>query len=377
MSSKVHQVHIFQNRIPEYRVPFFLQLIRNSSNRDVDVKILISSKPYQNRGDEAARFVPHEVIKTKSLRIGKLNFDIFLPKLKLLDAELYVVEFGIRNLLQILFLKIFGRGHLAFWGHGEERGRDFKKVELILRTRILSLGDYFFVYTKSGKDFLINNSNFKNEQIFVVNNSTDTEAIASAKLSPNEKPSLSLPFEFSDQSAVTVAAISSLEKSKKITTVLEIHKRMREQIPNFRTLICGEGPERQFLESISGEGVFYLGRVSPHDLAQISKVVIAVVSPGPVGLVVTDSFAMGVPIITSINQNHGPEFSYLKNGYNSVIVQDSPSMYVEAINRVMKETELQKSLQFGLAKSLENFNIDIMTENYLAGLEEILGEVHG
>ena len=377
MSSKVSQVHIFQNRVPEYRVPFFLELIRNSSNQNIVVKIYVSSKPYQNRGDEAARLVPHEVIKTKSLRIGKLNFDIFLPKFKFLDAELYVVEFGIRNLLQILVLKIFGRGNLAFWGHGEERGRDFKKVEQILRRRILSLADYFFVYTKSGKDFLLINSKFKNEQIFVVNNSTDTKAIKSAKLSLNENVSRSLLFKFSDQGTVTVVAISSLEKSKKITAVLEIHNRMREQIPNFRTLICGEGPERQFLESISGEGVFYLGRVSPHDLAQISKLAIAIVSPGPVGLVVTDSFAMGIPIITSKNQNHGPEFSYLVDGYNGLIVPDSPSMYVQAINRVIKETELQQSLQFGLAQSLENFNIDIMTENYLAGLEEILGEAHG
>lgn len=34
----------------------------------------------------------------------------------------------------------------------------------------------------------------------------------------------------------------------------------------------------------------------------------------------TDSFAMGVPIITTADQNHGPEFSYLIDGYNSVIV---------------------------------------------------------
>ncbi len=370
------QVNIFQNRIPEYRVPFFLELIRASRNLNIAIDIYISSKPYQNRGDEAAQLVPHKVIKTRSLRIKKLNFDIFVPKLKIFDADLYIVEFGIRNLLQIFCLKFLGRGHLAFWGHGEEKGRNFSKIEIFLRSRILTLADFFFVYTKSGENYLVNTANFSGKRIFVVNNSTDTQALASAKLLPFEKMLLTVPFNFSDQSAVTVAAVASLEKSKKIGEVLEIHNQMRKHIPNFQTLICGDGPEREYLESISGDGVFFLGRVSPIGLAQISKIAVAIVSPGPVGLVVTDSFAMGIPIITSANQNHGPEFSYLVNGYNSLIVSGALNMYVETINGFIAETKLQETLRFGLAQSLENFNIDIMVANYLAGIGVIMGKVH-
>ena len=215
------QVNIFQNRIPDYRVPFFLELIRNSYTQNIGVKIYISSRPYQNRGDEAAKFVPHFVIRTLSLRMKKLNFDVFFPKLKILDADLYVVEFGVRNIFQILFLKILGKGDLAFWGHGQEMSRNFNKFENILRTKILALADYFFVYTESGKKYLVESASFAKERIFVVNNSTDTRLIASAKLTPFKDSLSSLPLSFSDQNCVTVAAIASLEKSKKIDVVLE------------------------------------------------------------------------------------------------------------------------------------------------------------
>ena len=367
------QVNIFQNRITDYRVPFFLELIRNSYTQNIGVKIYISSRPYQNRGDEAAKFVPHFVIRTLSLRMKKLNFDVFFPKLKILDADLYVVEFGVRNIFQILFLKILGKGDLAFWGHGQEMSRNFNKFENILRTKILALADYFFVYTESGKKYLVESASFAKERIFVVNNSTDTRLIASAKLTPFKDSLSSLPLSFSDQNCVTVAAIASLEKSKKIDVVLEIHNRMREEVYNFQTLICGDGPERENLERISTEGVFFLGRISPSDLAQISKIIVAIVSPGPVGLVVTDSFAMGIPIITSASQNHGPEFSYLINNVNSLIVPDLPNMYVEAIKRMIGDTNLKNSLQLGLAKSAQDYNIDIMVSNYLFGIKVICG----
>lgn len=349
-------------------MPFFLELIRIARNQNTEIEINICSRPYQKRGDDAAKYVPHTVINTLSLRTKKLNFDILLPNLKILEADLYIVEFGMKNLVLILFLKLLGRGKLAFWGHGEERARKFSQVNLYFRRRILLLADYYFVYTKSGRDFLIEVEEYPSKQIFVVNNSTDTRVIAAAKLTPFEKAlscatiNLPVPGKFS------IAVVSSLDKSKRVHEVLEIHQQMRKQIPNFQTLICGDGPERGYLERASIEGVFFLGRVSPHELAQISKIVVAIVSPGPVGLVVTDSFAMGVPIITTADQNHGPEFSYLIDGYNSVIVPNSRSEFVQAILRIINDTDLQKTLQFGSAESLKSYSIDIMVANYLGGI---------
>jgi len=368
------RVKIFQNRIPDYRVPFFLELVRIAKNQNIEVEIYISSRPYQKRGDEAAKYVPHTVINTLSLRIKKLNFDIFIPNLKILAADLYIVEFGIRNLFQILFLKLLGRGKLAYWGHGEERAKKFSQVNLYFRRRILSLADYYFVYTISGRDFLIEVENYPSTQIFVVNNSTDTRIIAEAKLNSFEKIPIYAPINLSVPGKFTIAAVSSLDKSKRVHEVLEIHQEMRKQIPDFQTLICGDGPERGNLERASTDGIFFLGRVSPRELAQISKTVVAIVSPGPVGLVVTDSFAMGVPIITTADQNHGPEFSYLIDGYNSLIVPNSRSEFIQAIVRIINDTDLQKTLQFGSAESLKNYNIDIMVANYLGGINSILGK---
>jgi glycosyltransferase involved in cell wall biosynthesis len=374
MGTTRSRVYIFQNRIPDYRVPFFLQLIKSSQARSISVNIFVSSKSFQQRGDEARKSVPHQVIKNFYLQILKFKFDIFLPRKKYLNADLYIVEFGIRNIAQILFLRYLGRGKLAFWGHGEENSRSYSRIELVIRSWILGLADFYFAYTKSGRDYLIGESNFRSDRVFVVNNSTDTSAILDAKRSNDGQTNLTLPLDLKRECDTIFLAISSLEKSKNVELVWEIHRKVREVIPHFKILICGEGPQREFLEKKMTTGIYLLGRISPAGLAQLSKIAIGIVAPGPVGLVVTDSFAMGIPIITSLNQCHSPEFSYLENEENCLIVKHDLQQYADAIYRLSTEPALRKKLGVGLRTSLDSFSIEIMVKNFLLGIESCLGQ---
>jgi glycosyltransferase involved in cell wall biosynthesis len=306
-------------------------------------------------------------IRTFLFSYKSFKLEFFYPKKNYFEADLNILEFGFRNVFQLLCLKLFSNGRIAFWGHGEENSRNFSKIEKRVRKIILNFADFFFVYTKSGYEYLVKNTSLKPNQIIIVNNSTDTEYLSQIvnQLKSNSRIRIST-------SNFQIACISSLEKSKKVEKVFEIHQSLSDKIPMIKTWICGDGPERTKLESSAPRRIYFTGRLSPQNLAKVSQGLVAIVAPGPVGLVVTDSFALGVPLIVSSNQNHGPEFSYLQNGYNCIIVEDRIDEYVRAVLRLGNDPMLQKVLSRGMKESLDLYGTNQMTNNFIDGITKCL-----
>ena len=81
---------------------------------------------------------------------------------------------------------------------------------------------------------------------------------------------------------------------------------------------------------------------------------------------------LGVPLIVSSNQNHGPEFSYLQNGYNCIIVEDRIDEYVRAVLRLGNDPMLQKVLSRGMKESLDLYGTNQMTNNFIDGITKCL-----
>jgi len=367
VGEKIFDIHIFQNRIPDYRIRFFTSLLDRSASLGYAIKIYISSVPFQSRSDNGAYKVPHFKIRTFLFSCKGFKLEFFYPKKEYFQADLNILEFGFRNIFQLLCLKLFSNGRIAFWGHGEENSRHFSKIERRIRKILLNFADFFFVYTKSGYEYLVKNSSFKPNQIIIVNNSTDTEYLSQIvnQIKSNSRIETST-------SSLQIGCFASLEKSKKVEKVFEIHQILSDKIPNIKTLICGDGPDRSKLESSAPNGIHFTGRLSPQNLAKVSQGLFALVAPGPVGLVVTDSFALGVPLIVSSNQNHGPEFSYLQNGYNCIIIEDRIDEYVQAVLRLGNDPMLQRVLSRGMKESLGLYGINQMTNNFLDGITKCL-----
>jgi glycosyltransferase involved in cell wall biosynthesis len=92
-------------------------------------------------------------------------------------------------------------------------------------------------------------------------------------------------------------------------------------------------------------------------------------NPGLVGLVVLDSFVGEAPIITTTNNGiHSPEFSYIANGNNGMVVDCMPGEYNKAVKRVMDDDEFLRKLRTGCAASAEIYTIEKMVGNFTAGI---------
>jgi glycosyltransferase involved in cell wall biosynthesis len=94
-----------------------------------------------------------------------------------------------------------------------------------------------------------------------------------------------------------------------------------------------------------------------------------------VGLVAVDSFAMGVPIITSTWRYHAPEFEYLVDGENALVTsEDSITAIGEATARLMRDDPLHKRLRDGCLRSTEQYSLQHMVQRFADGVEMAITE---
>ena len=62
-----------------------------------------------------------------------------------------------------------------------------------------------------------------------------------------------------------------------------------------------------------------------------------------VGLGILDSFALGIPMVTTDCKIHSPEIAYLKSGRNGLMIADSEEAFIEGVERLLKNDEPKTS----------------------------------
>ena len=142
---------------------------------------------------------------------------------------------------------------------------------------------------------------------------------------------------------------------------------MRAQIPDFRMLVVGAGPEAAQVECFSKEHPWltYLGPKYDRELVTIFGLVRLLLIPGAVGLSALDSFALETPLVTTEIQAHGPEIDYLDSGENSWIIQggDDPERYATHVVKLLQDDELRNDLVAGCRQAAGIYTIEKMVSS--------------
>jgi glycosyltransferase involved in cell wall biosynthesis len=92
--------------------------------------------------------------------------------------------------------------------------------------------------------------------------------------------------------------------------------------------------------------------------------------PGLVGLVVLDSFAFGVPMITTDYPYHSPEIDYLVHNKNGVVVdawQDCKT-YAYQVARLLTDEHRRSLLAQEGQAALKLFSVEQMAKNFSKGV---------
>lgn len=373
MPSKMRsKVVVIQEHLPHYRVPFF-QLVRERLNQSgIDILIICgtaSDKRFINTGVDWVTRVPIRRFGPFALHSAFehcRNADLVIA----VQEVKYVLSWWLQLKSRFTGLKF------AFWGHGKNFQSRNSLTPAVVFKRILACKvDWWFAYNNLSAR-VVASYGFPAERITSVGNAVDTTGMKRRLLelsSAEIDEARALHGIHSENVAVYTGG---LYPDKRIDFLLKAARSVRAKVPDFELVVIGDGSESfKVKEAADAEKwIHFLGSKNDNDKVPYWAMSKLLLMPGLVGLVVVDSFALGVPIVTTDYPYHSPEIDYLKDGNNGCIVPcgDDSGIYAEAVIHLLQNPNRIESLKQGAIRSAELHTIENMAANFADGVVRCL-----
>jgi L-malate glycosyltransferase len=376
----VKRVTFLLEWLPEYRVQFFVGLRRELMERGIDLDVV-----YGRPGGEVA-----DHGDARSLSWGRTTGD---RRLRLGDkevviqdwrptkgADLVVVNEGVRLLANYALLArqaAAGGPKIAFWGHGANLDPANRNALVELSKKVLYRWPFWwFAYTDGSRDRVIS-TGFPAHRTTVVYNSTSSEALRSGIRHAGEQEAV-VRAELGLGARRVGLFIGSLRSARRLPFLVDAADQIVKEVPDFVLVIAGEGSERERLETLapSRPHVVLTGRADGDRKLALLRAAEMMLLPAHIGLNVVDGFAAGKPVVTIDRARHGPEFEYVRDGVNGVVVQaQSPEgAYGAAVVDLLRDEERRQMLSAGAELTGETYSEEAMVRRFADGVDSALNE---
>ena len=300
---------MIQTAVGDYRQKILEELVRISSG---DFFILAGPEYFES-STKTKVFLPEhlKLVRNIFLLNRKFLFQVGITRAAL-RADCLILEMNpriINNWFILLARKLLGKKSVL-WGHAWPRaGRNSKSDKL--RNILRNLADCILVYTESQRIELI--EKMPGKLIIAAPNSlySKNDMYAGRGVRSN------------------FIYVGRLVKSKKPELLLKGFSDFLKHNSNFpgKLIIIGEGPELVNLENLSKQldisnYVSFEGHISDINvLRSFYSNAICSVSPGYVGLSITQSFSFGTPMLISKTEAHAPEIEAAVDGVNCLFFE--------------------------------------------------------
>lgn len=171
-----------------------------------------------------------------------------------------------------------------------------------------------------------------------------------------------------------VIFVGSFYAEKRIDFLIEACRCARQKLDGLQLVMVGSGPdEARLRRNSAGESwIHWAGMRRGREKVLLMATADLMLNPGLVGLGILDSFALGVPMITTGCGLHSPEIAYLKDGENGLIVADTVAGYAQAIIATLRDPEMLGRLRSGCRTSAALYTMDGMATRFADGVEAAL-----
>lgn len=362
------RVVILQETMPEYRVKLFERIINAASEHDIAVEVVYGhALGARGRRIGGGSFPAARVVRNRYLRVpGTSSPAVWQPAIRrCLRADLVVVEQANRLLINYVLLAAQrSRGpKVAFWGHGRNLQASSTTRAERIKARVALAPSWWFAYTDGVAEHLAN-LGVARDHTTVVGNAVDVVGLREAvELQRSLTPATSRS---------TCVYLGGLYEHKRLDLLFEASDLLAARVPGFNLRIAGEGEMRPDVEAFVATRPWaeYLGKVSGDDHARLLASARLLLIPGLVGLVILDSFAAGVPLVTTADALHSPEIEYLQNGVNGVISGASlgPEGYAVTVASLLNDPPALVALSEGAQRSAGRHTVEGAAMRFTAGL---------
>jgi glycosyltransferase involved in cell wall biosynthesis len=162
----------------------------------------------------------------------------------------------------------------------------------------------------------------------------------------------------------------SLQPHKRLNFLFDAALRLRQRFTGFTLVVLGDGECAGEVRSFADahDWVHYVGRIVGVDRAQYFAIADVLLMPGLVGLVLLDSFAAQVPLMTTDLPFHSPEIGYLRHAENGWCSPSTIDAYVDDVSLLLSDDDLRRRLHQGCAEAAERYPLEQMVSRFSDGI---------
>lgn len=373
-SIKPKRLLLIQEHLPHYRVAFFSQLRSRLQSEGIELDLV-----YGQRADSRMLTRPLEWAHPVPLiHLGPLIWHRLGRLTK--GADLIIVPQEVKYLrCHLLHLKSrVMRTSFAYWGHGRNfQAPSRNSLPEILKAFLSRRVDWWFAYNDLSAR-IVRNLGFPTERITTVGNAIDTSGLMRRRQQVTEAELRALREKMGLQSEHVAVYTGGLYSTKRIPFLLDAARLIRKRTPDFHLLVIGDGPERPLVREAAARDpwIHYLGPLGDAEKVPYWALAKVLLMPGGVGLVILDSFALGVPMVTTETTLHGPEIDYLENGHNGLLVacEEDPARFSDAVQSLFVDHAYFERLRTGALASASRHSLEGMVDRFTSGVLQALDE---
>ncbi len=366
-------VVIIQEHLPHYRVAFFEGLRESLAGKGISLGLV------HGKGSDSRMLTTPLPWATgvNIRRLGPFSWHSLGGICR--GSRLVIVPQETKYLrchLLWLHSRIHGRPKFAYWGHGRnfqaaDTGGAAERFKGFLTRRV----DWWFAYNDLSAR-VVRDLGFPEDRITSIGNTIDTLGLIRRRECVEASELEDLRAMHGIDSEHVALFNGAIYAPKRIGFLLEAARLVRQRIPDFTLLVIGEGPERQLVREAAAEHpwIHDLGPMKDEEKVPYWMLSRLLLMPGLVGLVIVDSFALGVPMVTTDYPHHSPEIDYLEDGKNGVLVKcgESAGKYAEAVAALMEYPAETARLAEGASRAARTHTMEEMIERFSAGVTRAL-----
>ena len=269
------------------------------------------------------------------------------------NYDFILVPFEKKFLTLIVYakiLKIFSKKRFCLITHNHPLPKSGFGNEITAFIAYNLLYDKVIFYTENSCQWAISERLIPAKKAFWANNTIDEKEIIVHK--KDRQNPLSPP---------RLLMIGRLLEYRWIDRLMDYYSELKKNVPTIELHVIGDGPEKYKIEEAQKRihDIHYHGMlIDEMGIAPIFNEVDFVFIPGHSGLSINHSFAYGKPYITSQDYtNHPPEYSYLKDGVNSIILTGNQATDIEKIREYITDKEKYAFLRNGAIETATKLSI--------------------
>lgn len=373
--ASVRRVLIVQPYVPQYRVALFEKLERRLSERDLRLEVCAAmpTGPQAARSDNTDVLPFQRTVRSRSISFGSRSVRVKRLGSTPTEVDLVIAELG-SGVLENYLLALRPSVKFATWGHGFAAVSAINWLDTRLERWQLRHSRRYFAYTESGRRAAVD-AGFADDRITVLNNTFDTSELVDPLMQPNPGEIEAFRTTHRLGPGPVAAFIGGLDESKRLDFLIESGERVHQAVPDFVLVVAGNGPLRAMVEekAAGSSWLRFIGRAGDAEKRLLRATSSLLMNPGRVGLVAVDSFALGLPIVTTEWPFHAPEFDYLVPDTNAVITPDSVETYADTVASLLMDRNRLDVLQAQCLSVSSKYSLDAMVARFEDGIVETLG----